>query len=137
MNERTCFWFIGGVIFTMTSTFSSTGWIPVRVTQNFGYFISVCPKNDFSILHLSLFDIIFVSTSSNLSKWSDKSPSAIIKISLMYALINYIPRNISFIISWKTYRDLHTPIGRHLYLYVTHKRIILHKLLASLLRRKL
>ena len=135
MNERTCFWFIGGVIFTMASAFLFNGHIPVRVTQKSRYPISVCPKNNFSILHLSPFTLRFVSTSSNLFKRSDQSNLAIIKRSSVYALINYIPRIISFILSWKMSGELHTPIGKNLYFYFTHGRIIVHKLLSYLLIR--
>ena len=99
--------------------------IPSRSVQNL----------NFSILHLSPFALSFVSNSSNLFKWLDQSSLVIIKMSLIYALINYIPRNISFIFSWKLSGELNTPIGGRLYLYFPHGRIIVHKLLASPLRR--
>ena len=135
MNERTCFWFVGGVIFTMASIFL-TGRIPIRVTHKSRYSILLCPKNVFLILHLSLFSLIFFSNSSNLFNWSEQSPLVIINMSSMYALINYIMMKISLLFSWKMSRKLHTPIVRHLYLYFTNGRIIVHKLLAYLLRRK-
>ena len=118
----------------MASTFSFTGWIPVCVTMKPIYSILVCFKNYFSILHLSPLDVRFFSTSSNLFEWSYQSLLMIIKRSSMYTLINSILRNISFILSWIMSQEVHTPIGRRLYFYFPHWRIILHTLLASLLR---
>ena len=66
MNERTCLWFLGGIIFKMASTFLFNGETPVYVTQKPKYSISGFPKNEFLILHLSLFALRFFITSSNL-----------------------------------------------------------------------
>ena len=109
-----------------------TGYILVRINQKPRYSISVCPNNILSILHLSPFALIFSITSSNLFKWLYQSPLVIINRSSMYDLINSIPRNISFNLSWKISGELHTPIGRRLYLYFPHGRMIVHKLHSSL-----
>ena len=134
-NAPTCPILLGGVIFTMASTFLFTGRIPFHVTQKPRYSIWVCPKNYFSILHLRLFSLIFFRNISSLFKWLDQSPLVIINISLIYAQINSNPRNISFIFSWKISGKLHMPIGSLLYLYFPHGRIIVQKLLDWYLRR--
>ena len=68
MNDLICFVLVGGVICIMDSTYLFIDWIPVQVIHEPRYSISVCPKNDFYILHLSLLYLIFFSVSSNLSK---------------------------------------------------------------------
>ena len=88
----------------------------------------------FSILHLSPFDIIFFSISSNLLNCSDQSPLVIINRLSIYALINYIMQKFSFIFSWKFSGELHTPIGRCLHLYFPHGSIIVNNSLASSFR---
>ena len=57
MNAHTCVLFFGGVIFTVASNFLFIGQIPVLVTQNPRYSISVCPKYDLS--NISFKTIIF------------------------------------------------------------------------------
>ena len=104
-------------MFTMDSTFLFIGQIPVQFTHKPRYPISVFPNYDFSILHLSLFSLRFLITNSNWSKWSDQSHLVITNRSSMYALIKSIQLNISFIFSWKISRELHTSIGKCLYLW--------------------
>ena len=121
-------------MFTIASNFSFIGRFPVQVTFKPRYFILVCPKYDFLILYLSPFALRFFSTSSNLSKLSDQSPLVITNRSSMYALINSILQNISFIFSWRMSWKMSgelppPPSGKHLYLHFTHGRIIVHKLL--------
>ena len=135
MNSLTCFSLVGGIIFIMASTFLFIGWIPFWVTQKSKYSISVCPKNDFSMLHLSLLSLRFYRISSKMSKWSDQSPLVIIKRSSMYAWINSNPRNISLIFFWKISGEWLTPIVRRLYWYFPQDRIIFHRLLACSLIR--
>ena len=131
MNARTCFWLFGGFIFTMGSTILCIGIIPFRVTHKPRYYILVCPKNDFSFLHLSPLSLSFCSVSTKFSRLSDQSSLVIIKSSSMHAQIY---SNISFIFSGKMSGELLTPISRRLYRYLPHGRMILHRLLASLLR---
>ena len=99
------------------------------------YSISVCPKNDFLILNLSLFYLIFCSNCCNLFKWSDKPPLVIIKRSSIYALIKSNLQNIPFIFSWKMSGELRTPIGRCSHLYFPHGKIIVNTLIFWFLRR--
>ena len=132
MNSHTCFCFFCGLIFTMASTLLFIGRIPFRFTQKSRYFISVFPKKDFLILHLSPSSLSFL-VSVTISRWSDQPPLVIINRSYMYYQINPNPRNIYFIFSWKISGELLTPIGRHLYRYFPHGRIIVHRLLDSLI----
>ena len=85
--------------------------IPVRVTHKPKYSISICPKNEFLILHLSLLSLIFCWVSSNFSKRMEQPPLVIINRSSNYAWINSNLRIISFIFSWKIPGELFTPIG--------------------------
>ena len=135
MNAHIFFMLFCGIIFNMDYTFLFIGQIPFRVTQNPRYPISACPKNYFSVLHLSPLSLRFSGVSSNFSKLLDQSPLVIINRSSMYARINSNPLNISFIFSWKMSRELLTPIVRHLYWYFHHGRIFVHKLLSCSLRR--
>ena len=130
MNERTCFWFLGGVIFIMASTSLFICQIPVRVTQRPRYSVSFFPKNELSVFHLSLFALRFFSTSSNLFNGSDQSLLVITKNLLMYSGINSNLWKIPFIFSLKISGELLTPIGRRLYRKFLHGRIIVHMLLA-------
>ena len=135
-NELThLFLFLGGVIFTMASTLLFIGQIHVLVTQNPRYSILVCPKDDFLILNLSLLSLKFLNVSSKFSKWLYQSTLGIINRSSMYAQINSKPRKISFTFSWKMPGELLTPTIRRLYRYFNHGRMIIHRLLACLLRR--
>ena len=109
------------------------GQIPVRVTQKYKYYISVCLKNYLLMLHLSALSLSFCIISSNCFKWSDQSPLVIIKSSLMYAWISSNPWNIYFIFSWKISGKFLTPIGRRLYQYFTQVSIIIHRLPSCLL----
>ena len=134
MNTRTCFWCFGRVIFNMASNFFiyQSDYIPIhQETQIFH--LGFSKEWPFGItLNPVVFN--FFSVSYNFSKWSDQSPLVIIISSSMYAQINSNPRNISFIFAWKMSGELQIPIGRILYLYFPHGRIIVHRLLASLIR---
>ena len=135
MNARTSFLSFSGVISAMASTYYFICRIPVLVTQKPRYSILVCLKDDFLILHWSPLSLRFFSISYNFSKRLYQSPLVIINRSLMYAQIHSNPRNILFMFSWKMSGELLTPIGRRLYRYFPHGRMIVNMLLACLLRR--
>ena len=68
--------------------FLSIGFTPSNVTQKPKYSISVCPKKDFSILHLSTFALKLFVVDYNSCTLSIQSPFDHIKISSMYARIS-------------------------------------------------
>ena len=59
----------------------------------------------------------------------DQSILVITKNSFMHAQINSNTQNISFIFSWNMSGELLTNLGRCLYRYFTHARIIIHRLI--------
>ena len=104
------------------------------VTQKPKYSISVLPKYEFSILYSSPFPFSLLRIISTFCRWSIQSHFLRIKREYMYAQMNYNSWNKAFILYWKMSDEIATPIGRRLYQYFPHGRIILHKLLAFFLR---
>ena len=131
MNAHNCFWFFRSIIFNMAYIFLFTGLILFWVTKKIRYSISVCPNNDFSILHLSLFPLIFCSVSSNFPKGSYQPPLEIISRTYKYASDKFKSMEHSIDFSWNFFGELQTPIGRRLYLYFPHGGIILHMTCSS------
>ena len=90
--------------------FSKTGRIPVRFTQNRRYAISVCPKDDFSLLSIRKFSLSFW-------KWLFHFLQVIAPITFFdcqmvidVCLDKFKPRNISLIFSCRISQELVTPL---------------------------
>ena len=114
----------------MASIFLFMSLTTSRVTHKTKYSISVCLKKDFSVLHLSPYTFSLLIVNSKLCIWSFQYPLVNINILSMYQKMNSNPWNKSFIFCWKFSGEFTTPIGRCLYRYFPHGRIIVHKLLA-------
>ena len=106
---------------------------PLSVTQKPKYSISVFLKKDYSILYLSPFSLSLLSVHYRFCIWYVQSLLVRNSRSSMYERMNLNPWNKSFIFCWKMSGEFATPIGRRLYRYFPHGRIIVHKLLAFLL----
>ena len=109
--------------------FLSIGFMPSRVTQKPKYSISVFLQKGFFISYLGPFSFSLSRVNYNFSTWSVQSPFVSIISFSIYARISSIPWNKSFILCWKMFGKLLTTIGRRLYQYFSHGRIIVHKLL--------
>ena len=124
---------LGGFIWLIASIFLFMGLTPSHVTQKPKYSISVCLKNDLWVLYLSPFPSSLLRVNSSFCTWSVQSPFVRIKSSYIHAQMNSNPWNKSLIFCLKMSDKLDTPVGRCLYQYFPHRRIIVHKLLKFLL----
>ena len=106
------------------SIFILMGFTPLRVDQNPKYSILVWPNNDLSILQSIPFSFSLFRDNSNLFTWSVQSRFVNIKILSMYACINSNPWNKSFIFCWKISAGLSIPIGRWLWQYFPHGKMV-------------
>ena len=113
----------------MDSNFLFMSQITFWVTQKTRYSTSACTKIDLLISHLRPFSSMCCGVSYKFSNRSDQSILVITKNSFMHAQINSNTQNISFIFSWNMSGELLTNLGRCLYRYFTHARIIIHRLI--------
>ena len=93
INFCTSFQEVGSFILVIASIFLSMCLTPSRVTRRPKYSISVCAKNDFSILHLSHFPFSLIIVNYSLCKWSIRSTFVKNKRLSMYAWMNPHPWN--------------------------------------------
>ena len=108
------FWGSRGLHISHCFYFLSMGLMPSRDTQKSKYYILVCPKNDFSILHLGHFYFSLLSANSRFCTLSLQYNFVMIKKLSTYARMNYNPLNKSFVFYLKMSGKLATSIGRRL-----------------------
>ena len=93
------------------SNFDDRGLVPLLITQNISYSVSVCPNNVSSTFTFNTASAIFFITLSSAFIWSAKFYLVITITSSMYTRTTSKMSKILDIFSWKIAGLLHTPIG--------------------------
>ena len=108
------------LIALIASNLDYRGLAPLLLTHKPIYFVSIIPKNNFSVFNLNTSSVNLCRNFSNTFRCPLKSFLVINNTPSMYSRTRSNPLNSSDIFSWKIWGLLQTPIRNFWYSYLPH-----------------